>query len=127
MRQYLAGLSLGRCLLWCYFWWYLLVVVQYFDASLKLWLTALGLAGIIGVALVISTANGRPVASLGRGPLIRLFIMPFCVSSFAALIKDQGFLLVFYPSILQNLQALALCLLWLGLVLYCRLRQPVVK
>ena len=32
-----------------------------------------------------------------RWQIFRLFLMPFCVSSFAALVKDAGFLLVFPP------------------------------
>lgn len=120
MLAYLAQLSAGRCLLWCYFIWYLSVLSRYFDANLQLWLSSLGLALIIGVALVISTSNGRPIASLGRGPLIRLFIMPFCVSSFAALIKDKGFILIFSPQLNENLQALMLCGCWLAVVAIAR-------
>ena len=40
--------------------------------------------------------------------MFRLYLMPFCVSSFAALIKGRGFVLVFHPSIHDNLIALAL-------------------
>ncbi len=34
---------------------------------------------------------------------LRLFLMPFCVSSFAALVKDAGYVLVFPPSLADNL------------------------
>jgi hypothetical protein len=35
--------------------------------------------------------------------------MPFCVSSFAALVKGKGFVLVFSPKLGENLAALGLC------------------
>jgi aspartate/methionine/tyrosine aminotransferase len=35
--------------------------------------------------------------------------MPFCVSSFAALIKDRGFVLIFDPDWVANVGAIALC------------------
>lgn len=34
---------------------------------------------------------------LDRWQIFRLFLMPFCVSSFAALVKGRGFILVFSP------------------------------
>jgi hypothetical protein len=36
--------------------------------------------------------------------------MPFCVSSFAALVKGQGFVLIFSPRLSENLLALGICL-----------------
>jgi hypothetical protein len=68
--------------------WSLVVLVRYFDPSMRLWLTSLGLAAIVGTALYISsTAQGN---KLGRWQIIRLFLMPFFVSSFAALVKGRG-------------------------------------
>ena len=95
LADYFAGLSAGRYALWCYFIWWIVVLVRYFDPSVRLWLTSLGLSAIIGAALYISTtASG---ARLGFWPVFRLFLTPFCVSSFAALVKDKGFLLIFSP------------------------------
>ncbi|HEX5243806.1 MAG TPA: hypothetical protein VFW23_11140 [Tepidisphaeraceae bacterium] len=95
---YLANLSAGRLALWCYFIWYLVVLVHYFDPSARLWLTSLGLSGIIGVALLVNTTrSGTVPVKLERWPIVRLFMMPFCVSSFAALVKGRGFILVFSP------------------------------
>src|SRR5687768_3250868 len=91
--DYLARLTAGRLLLWCYFLWYLVVLVRYFDPDPGLWLTSLGLSGIIGLALYVSTTAGG--VRLGFWPVVRLFMMPFCVSSFAALVKGKGFVLVF--------------------------------
>jgi len=96
--RYLSNLSAGRLILWCYFIWYLVVLERYFDNSLRLWLTSLGLSLIIGFALYVSTAMaGAKRVALDPWQIFRLFLMPFCVSSFAALVKDQGFILIFSP------------------------------
>jgi hypothetical protein len=105
--KYLANLTAGRIVLWCYLLWYLFFAVRYFDPSANLWLTSLGLSAIIGIALVISTWSGK--ARLDRWQTFRLFLMPFCVSSFAALVKGRGFILVFSPRVHENLTALGLC------------------
>lgn len=114
LRRYLVELSTGRLILWCYFIWYVVVLVEYFDPSPRLWLTALGLSGIIGAALYLSTARaGRTAVKLERWQLFRLFLMPFCVSSFAALVKGQGFVLVFSPKLVENVSAAIACtILW---------------
>jgi hypothetical protein len=57
LLRYLANLSTGRLILWCYFIWYLVVLIRYFDSSLRLWLTSLGLSIIIGFALYVSTVT----------------------------------------------------------------------
>ena len=94
--RYFAKLSTGRLVLWCYFLWYAFFVVRYFDASRNLWLTSLGIAIIVGIALVISAGGS---ARLDRWQMFRLFLMPFCVSSFSALVKGHGFVLIFSPRI----------------------------
>src|SRR4051794_29063378 len=95
--RYLANLTAGRLLLWCYLIWYVVVLVRYFDPSPTLWLTSLGISAIIGVALYVSTTASPSYTGGGLGfwPTVRLFMMPFCVSSFAALVKGKGFVLVF--------------------------------
>lgn len=96
--RYLANLTLGRMTLWCYFIWYLVVLVHYFDRSGQIWLTSLGLSVIIGIALVINTTrSGVAPVKLEPWPTFRLFLTPFCVSSFAALVKGKGFFLIFSP------------------------------
>lgn len=108
--RYLAGLSTGRLILWCYFIWYLVVLVRYFDSSLRLWLTSLGLSAIIGLALYISTvAAGTNKVKLEFWQTFRLFLMPFCVSSFAALVKGKGFVLIFSPDLADIGLAVGLC------------------
>ncbi|MDZ4402554.1 hypothetical protein [Prosthecobacter sp.] len=117
--RYLQNLSTGRTILWCYFIWWALSVINHFDATPRIWLTSVGLSGIIGAALIISTqpSNGARV-KMDPWVMFRLFLMPFCVSSFAALVKDAGYVLVFPPSVRENavgagLIALFLLLVWL--------------
>jgi hypothetical protein len=108
--DYLPGLSVGMLILWCYFIWYLVVLVRYFDPRPRLWLTSLGLSLIIGTALLINTtASGRRRVTLEPWPTFRLFLTPFCVSSFAALVKDRQFVMIFSPRWDENLTALGLC------------------
>ena len=117
VRRYFASLNSGRLILWCYLIWYLVVLVRYFDADPRLWLTSLGLALIIGVALYISTAWAGPAKiKLDGWQTFRLFLMPFCVSSFAALVKGRGFILVFSPDPKEIVLAIGLCLAFLGIV-----------
>ena len=95
--RYLAGLDTARQILWSYLLWYLVVLVRYFDPSPRIWLTSIGLSGIVGFALYLSTAGTSHATRLEKWQLFRLFLMPFCVSSFAALVKDHGFILIFSP------------------------------
>ena len=127
MINYLRGLSTGRLILWCYFIWYAVVLARYFDSNPRLWLTSLGLSAIIGVALYISTTSGFPGVQLGFWPVFRLFLMPFCVSSFSALVKSHGFLLVFSPKLAENALAILLCAAFCAIVVMLRraTREPV--
>lgn len=114
--RYLASLNIAQRVLWCYLLWYLVVLVEYFDPSPTLWLSSLGLSAIIGTALYLSTMSaGRTKPQLQRWQVARFFIMPFCVSSFAALIKGQGFLLVFHPTWEGNAIGAGACAGFLGL------------
>ena len=106
--RYFARLTAGRIILWCYLLWYLFFAIRYFDLNRSLWLTSVGVSIIIGVALVISTRAGG-VNRLAFWPTARLFMMPFCVSSFSALVKGQGFFLVFSPRPIEDYLALGLC------------------
>jgi hypothetical protein len=113
--RYLRNLSTGRLILWCYFIWYLVVLVRYFDPSPQIWATSFGLCAIIGFALYINTTRSGPKqVSIGFWPTVRLFMMPFCVSSFAALVKGRGFVLIFSPDWREIAAAVGLCA---GLVL----------
>ncbi len=115
--RYLQKLSTGRTILWCYAIWYAVNVTAHFDARPRLWLTSLGLSAIIGAALVISTqAAGTRRAKLDPWVVFRLFLMPFCVSSFASLVKDAGYVLVFPPTLRENATGFALIAAFLALV-----------
>ncbi|RYD20681.1 MAG: hypothetical protein EOP88_14085 [Verrucomicrobiaceae bacterium] len=120
--RYLASLSTARLVLWCYLLWYLCIVAQYWDPSPVLWASSVGMSGIIGFALLLSTSgNGhRP----DGWTVFRLFLMPFCVSSYSALIKGKGFLLIFPPGLREN--AVALGVIALFLVFRACLRRPAV-
>lgn len=118
---YLARLSAGRFVLWCYFIWWAVVLVRHFDPSLRLWLTSLGLSLIIGLALYINTTrSGTSRVRLEAWPTFRLFLTPFCVSSFAALVKGHGFILVFSPRVGEMLVAAGACALLGALALLAR-------
>ena len=100
--------------------------MRYFDASATLWLSSLGISIIVGTALYLSTAlAGQARVTLGRWQVARLFAMPFCVSSFAALIKGHGFVLVFHPRARDNLLAALACATFIGTTsLVRRLGRP---
>jgi hypothetical protein len=127
LLRYLRQLDTPRIVLWCYAIWYAVVFFHYFDPSPTLWLTSVGLSGIIGCALLLSTRAAIGDARMRRWGIFRLFLMPFCVSSFSALVKGRGFILIFAPSLNENLLALALCAAFVGLVWLLRgKRQPTV-
>jgi len=109
LLRYQANLTTGRIILWCYAIWYVVNVTAHFEARPRLWITSVGLALIIGTALLISTrSSSKGTTNLDRWQIFRLYLMPFCVSSFAALVKDADFMLVFPPSLRENLIGLGL-------------------
>lgn len=120
--RYLRQLTRPRLILWCYAIWYLVVLVRYFDPNPRVWLTSLGLSAIIGIALLLSTVAAMPPGThVDRWGVFRLFLMPFCVSSFAALVKGRDFILIFSPRLGENLAAIGLCALLVGIVRACKL------
>jgi hypothetical protein len=104
--NYLSQLTPGKVALWCYLIWYLVTVVMHFDPSPGIWLSSLGISAIVGVALLLSV---RSETSSDRWQTFRLFLMPFCVSSFSALIKGQGYILVLPSRPLELFISLTLC------------------
>jgi len=124
LANYFVTLSTGRIILWCYAIWYAVNVANHFDPRPRIWLTSIGLSAIIGTALLISTrSSSTGTTSLDRWQIFRLFLMPFCVSSFAALVKDAGYILVFPPSLKENLVGFALIAVFVVIVLSVR-RRP---
>lgn len=95
MLQYFANLERTKIILWCYLCWCYAIITLYFDPLPNLCLSALGIAGIIGVALNLAAKQkGQPP---DRWVIFRLYIFPFCVSSYSALIKGKGFSLLSPP------------------------------
>ena len=109
--RYLRSLTVGRLVLWCYFLWYLVVLVRHFETDTRLWLTSLGIAAIVGIALYInSTTAGTGKQRLGFWPTVRVFLIPFCVSSYSALVKHQRFYLgIFSPDPVELGLAVGFC------------------
>jgi len=106
--RYFATLPVGKVVLWCFLVWYLSTVIQHFDPTPGIWLNALGISAIIGVALYLSVREpGKPPPD--RWTTLRLFLMPFCVSSFSQLIKGKGFVLVFPPDLGELTVSAAAC------------------
>ena len=117
--RYFANLTAGRIVLWCFLIWYVATVIHHFDPAPAIWLNALGISAIIGVALYLSVREpGKP--SPDRWTTLRLFLMPFCVSSFSQLIKGQGFVLVFPPDIHEIAISLVACAAFVTLVLFMK-------
>jgi hypothetical protein len=128
--RYLAALNTARIVLWCYAIWYGINVYNHFDARPRLWITSVGLSVIIGCALYLSTRNSSSGTTHLEGwQIFRLFLMPFCVSSFSALVKDAGYVLIFPPTIRENLAgALAIgCFLFLVFILKQNARRRFVS
>ena len=102
-------------ILWCYLIWYFSMMFIYFEPSLKLWLSALGISLIIGFALILSTRQNR--IKQNNWIKFRLFLFPFCVSSYSATIKGHDFILLF-PNNREHLIFGAInCLLFLAFML----------
>jgi hypothetical protein len=112
MLDYFASLSRGRAVLWCYLLWYLTTLYFYFDPSPRLWLNSVGISVVIGIALQLSVArtSGPPP---DKWQIFRLFLMPFCVSSFSSLIKGAGYWFIIPPRLVEAGTAVGVCLLFL--------------
>ena len=108
--RYFVAIKPGRLVLWCYLLWYFVTLYYHFDSSSKLWINSLGICVVIGTALMLSVASG---GKTDPWQIFRLYWMPFAVSSFSALIKNQGYFVVFSPDLYEVLSALAVCGLFL--------------
>ena len=102
MLSYLRTLRPGIMLLWCYLIWYLAMLRFYFDPRPSLWINSLGISVVIGTGLILSVMPVGGPRAMEKWAVARLFLMPFAVSSFAALIKDHGFTVIFSPSLGEN-------------------------
>lgn len=115
MLRYFATLPSGKTILWCYLIWYCITAFNYFDPAPAIWLNSVGISLVIGFALILSVGGG-PVKSVDRWQTFRLFLMPFCVSSFSSLIKGQGFMLILPPRPAQQLVSVGACTAFVLLV-----------
>jgi len=117
---YFAGLTDGMIILWCFLIWYLYFVFKYFDPAYDIWLRSFGIAIFVGFALNINSF-GTIAATLSADPyqVFRFFLIPFCVSSFPALLKGKG-LFIFSVSFKENITAIGLCMAFIGFVKVCR-------
>jgi hypothetical protein len=120
LLNYFRTLPNGKLVLWCYLLWYCVIVVFYFDPSLRIWLNSIGISLVIGVALQLSVQR----AAADPWQTRRLFIMPFCVSSFSSLIKNQGFWLILPPKLAQLACALSVCAGFIVWVKYMQKSAP---
>lgn len=120
--SYFAWLKPGKMILWYYLIWYFITVYFHFDPNPKIWINALGISVVIGIALMLSVSNGQsPFANPWQ--TFRLFWMPFAVSSFSSLIKGQGYTVIFSPHLHEVLIALAACLLFTLFVVALKWRK----
>jgi hypothetical protein len=124
--NYLSALTPGKIALWCYFIWYLVTVVAHFDASPGLWLSSLGISAIVGLGLLLSVQT-EPSVRPNRWQKFRLFLMPFCVSSFSALIKGQGYILVLPSRPLELRISILSCAIFVLVVLALKRTQRGVR
>lgn len=110
--QYFCEIKPDKVILWCYLIWYIVTVYFYFDPSFKIWSNSIGISAVIGTGLLLSVSSGKS-AERDHWQTLRLYLMPFCVSSFSALIKDQGFVVFISPKGHETLIAILCCLLFL--------------
>ena len=101
LLTYFATLTNGKTILWCYLIWYLSTLWHHFDPALRLWINSLEISVVVGIGLLLSItrAEGAP-----RDPwqIARLLLMPFCVPSFATLIKDEPYFFDFPPGVART-------------------------
>lgn len=109
--NYFVNLKAGKTILWCYLIWYLVTLYHYFDASPAIWLNSIGISLVIGFALLLSV-NTPDLKSSDRWQTFRLFLMPFCVSSFSSLIKGRGFVLIAPPITSELILSVSSCLIF---------------
>ena len=118
MIRYLARLDATTLTLWCYFCWYVSIVIQYFDPTPGLWLSSVGIAFLIGFALNLAARHK------GQKPdkrvVFRLYLFPFCVSSYSALIKGKGFILLFPTATKPLLVAIGTCCAFILFSMACK-------
>lgn len=117
--RHFAALTPGLVVLWLFLIWYATMVVMHFEAAPRLWLNAAGMALLVGTALLLSVGHTRTAAD-NFWRVFRLYAIPFCVSSFSALVRDDGFYTIFAPGLGDNLIALTACAMFVFAVRLAR-------
>lgn len=107
LTRYFYQIKLDKAILWCYLIWYFVIVYFYFDPSPKIWMNAIGISAVIGTGLMLSVSSHK-IGKRDHWQTFRLYLMPFCVSSFSALIKGQEFIVVI-PSKTHEIAVAILC------------------
>lgn len=118
--NYFATLRTGKIVLWCYLIWYLVMAFFYFDARPSLWINSLGISAVIGTGLVLSVMPAGGLRAMDRWAVARLYMMPIGVSSFAALIKEHHFFVIFSPRASENLIAASACAVFVAAIVLLR-------
>lgn len=121
--RYFRTLSPGKITLWCYLIWWGVTVYFRFDPTPAIWLNALGISAVIGVALKLSV-GGAGGAKADPWVTFRLFWMPFAVSSFSSLIKGHGYVLIFPADLRELAVSCAACALFLAVVVLLKRLSP---
>jgi len=117
--QYLYEIKLDKAILWCYLIWYVTVVCFHFDPSVKIWINSIGISAVIGTGLMLSVSSSK--GERDRWQAFRLYLMPFCVSSFSALIKEQGFIVFISPNLKETIVSVSGCVLFTSVILVVKL------
>lgn len=104
--NYLGRLDMRRSLLWSGFIWYAVLMARHATLASGPWLNAVGIALVVGLILAANAIpSGGTWRQLGRWPLLRFFLIPFCVSSFSAAMRDAGLVAIFPRDLADNLIA----------------------
>ncbi len=120
LTRYFYQIKLDKAILWCYLIWYFVIVYFYFDLSPKIWINAIGISAVIGTGLMLSVSSQK-IGKRDHWQTFRLYLMPFCVSSFSALIKGQGFIVVIPPKIEEVTVAILCCTIFLLVIILIKL------
>ena len=81
------------------------MVILNFDSCAQIWVNAIVISLIVGIALNASVEAGQKKVF----QRIRLFLIPFAVSSYTGLIRGKDFILIFPPDWQEVLIGLIVC------------------
>ena len=120
LTKYFSQIKLDKVILWCYLIWYFVIVYFYFDPALKIWIDSIGISAVIGTGLMLSV-SAQKSGKRNHWQTFRLYLMPFCVFSFSALIKGQGFIVVIPPKIKETTVAIFCCAIFVSVIVLIKL------